>query len=50
MIELFVAYSVGTLTGMYIGYSGFRSYWMSKGASKLYDLLREKGRLIHYGD
>lgn len=45
MIELFVAYSIGTLIGMYIGYAGFRSYWMAKGASKLYDLLREKGEL-----
>ena len=42
MIELFVCYAVGTAFGFWIS----KSYWMTRGASKLYDLMHEKG-LIH---
>jgi hypothetical protein len=45
VIYLAVSYCMGTLVGMYIGYTGFRSYWMTKGASKCYDMLNEKGLL-----
>jgi hypothetical protein len=46
VIYLAVSYCIGTLVGMYIGYTGFRSYWMTKGASKLYDLLDREGLLL----
>ena len=45
MVVMIICYGVGTLVGMYIGYSGFKSYWMTKGASKCYDILNEKGLL-----
>ena len=46
VIELLICYAVGTLFGFWVS----RSYWMTRGASNLYDLLRKKGRLIHHGD
>jgi len=45
MVAMFICYCVGTLIGTYIGYSSFKSYWMTKGASKCYDMLNEKGLL-----
>jgi len=41
MIELLICYAVGTLFGFWVS----RPYWMARGASKLYDLLHEKGLL-----
>ena len=39
--ELIIMYAVGTLTGMWLS----RSFWMTRGASKLYDILQERGNL-----
>lgn len=41
MVEMFVCYAAGTLFGFWMS----RSYWMTRGATKLYDLLNEKGLL-----
>ena len=44
-IDLIAMYACGTLTGIWLS----RSYWMTKGASKLYDVMSEKG-LLKSGD
>jgi hypothetical protein len=44
-IDLIAMYICGTLTGIWLS----RSYWMTKGASKLYDVMSEKG-LLKSGD
>ena len=41
MIELMICYAVGTLFGFWIS----KSFWMTRGASKLYDIMQEKGLL-----
>lgn len=40
-IELLICYAAGTLFGFWVS----RSYWMTRGASKLYEILNEKGLL-----
>ena len=45
IIELIITYAVGTATGVWLS----RQYWMTKGASKLYDIMSEKG-LLKSGD
>jgi|SaaInl74LU_5_DNA_1037368.scaffolds.fasta_scaffold255633_2 hypothetical protein len=39
--EIIIAYGIGTLAGFWLS----RSYWMTQGASRLYDILHEKGLL-----
>jgi ABC-type proline/glycine betaine transport system permease subunit len=41
IVELIICYAVGTLFGFWVS----RSYWMTRGASKLYDIMQEKGLL-----
>jgi len=38
VITMFICYAVGTITGIWLS----RTYWMTKGASKLYDIMNEK--------
>lgn len=40
-VEIVLSYIIGTLTGVWLS----RSYWMTHGASRLYDILKEKGLL-----
>lgn len=40
-VEIILSYIIGTLTGVWLS----RSYWMTHGASRLYDILNEKGLL-----
>jgi len=40
-VELILCYIIGTITGVVLS----RSYWMTHGASRLYDILKEKGLL-----
>jgi len=44
-VEIILSYIIGTLTGVWLS----RSYWMSHGASRLYDILNEKGLLRNEG-
>jgi len=39
--ELIGMYVCGTLTGIWLS----KSYWMTRGASKLYDVMNQKGLL-----
>jgi hypothetical protein len=41
MIELIIMYVAGTVTGVWLS----RSFWMTQGASKLYDIMSDKGLL-----
>ena len=41
IVELIICYAAGTLFGFWVS----RSYWMTRGASKLYDIMQEKGLL-----
>jgi ABC-type proline/glycine betaine transport system permease subunit len=45
IIQLVVCYAVGTLFGFWTS----RSYWMTRGASKLYDIMQEKGLIDNDG-
>ena len=40
-VEIILSYIIGTITGVVLS----RSYWMTQGASRLYDILNEKGLL-----